>query len=451
MNKKPFDRAFLSFEEVNQGYSMDQVVLEANRCLQCKDPKCVKGCPINNNIPLMIKCVKEGNFNAAYEVASKTNSFPSICGRICQQELQCEINCIRNNPLIGSEGISIGGIERFVGDFHQMNSLEMQEKREYKDIVGIVGSGPAGLACAKTLNQLHYGVIVFEKSKEYGGILRYGIPNFCLPREVLNKEIKTLSSNGVIFKNNYEVNSIKELKEKFGLKAVFLGIGLDGSRMMGISGEDKEGVLDATTYLKIANDLNSFDIRLFNLVTKAKRVVVVGGGNVAIDVDRCAIRFGASSVDNVYRRSEKEMPARKEEYNNAIGEGVDFNFLINPIEIVGGNRVEGVKCERMKLGEPDSSGRCRPISIPGTEFLIPCDLVVMAIGNVAKNTFKEKNNIMMDKNGLFIVDDNSMESSYKSVYAGGDIVTGPKSVVLAIKTGKKAALAIDEAIKKSSI
>jgi len=446
--------ALKNFDEIELGYSVDEVVNEANRCLNCKDKPCVKNCPIHNDIPNINMLVASMHFEEAYKLLKKTNCMPSICGRICQQENQCEGVCIRglnkqNDP------VAIGRIERFVADYCYKNeNLEEPKLNKRKEKVAVIGSGPAGLAFAYHLAILGYNITIFEKEKEIGGLLYYGIPSFCLPRSKIDFLVNNLEKLGVSFVLNCQIGKEKTLESLLnndGYSSIFIANGANAPRKMGINGEDGIGVLDACDYLKAFNTSSKDKDGIDNFKYKAKNVIIVGGGNVAIDVDRVAIRLGAKSVVNVYRRSEKEMPARKEEFQLAKEEGIDFRFLTNPKEIIldKDKKVIGIKCIKMELGKPDESGRCSPIEILNSEFIIDCDLVIMALGSVSENhEINSDNKINLDKRGYYIVDKETYKTNLDKVYAGGDAVLGPSTVVEAVRTGQLAAIAVDKELNK---
>ena len=439
-----------NFDEVFKNYTKEEVVLEASRCLNCKNKPCVQGCPINNNIPLANLLAKNGDFKGAYETFLKTNQLSSVCGRVCQQELQCEKACTLGK-IPNQEPVAIGRIERFLSDYFKAERDNLNVVKNGKK-VAIIGSGPAGITCASILAKNGFDVTIYEKDEKFGGLLTYGIPNFCLPNEVVFNEIDKLKSLGVQLVNNIKIETKKELDKLIneGNVAIFIAHGANKPRMMNIEGEDSKYVISAAKYLRVINAQDECKDEFLGIISDAKNVVIVGGGNVAIDCDRAALRMGAEHVYNVYRRTEAEMPARKEEFLNAKSENVDFKFLTNPIKILldDSKKVIGVDCIKMELGEPDSSGRRRPIEVPNSNFIIDCDLVVMALGSVSEaDVISKENNLAINKYGFYEVNEETMETNIENVYAGGDCVTGPTTVVLAIKAGRTAANAIIEKYK----
>lgn len=450
-------KAISNFGEVNFSYTKEEAILEASRCLSCIDAPCVSGCPLGNNIPSINKLIKEGEFDKAYLLANETNPLMGICGRVCQQENQCEKVCKRGK-IPNSEPIAIGRLERFLYDFHQcgMNAtIKNPIKNPFS--IAIIGSGPAGLSCACKLSQDGFKVTIYEKENICGGLLVYGIPEFCLPHKIVFDEIETLKKRGVKFLANSKIgdnNKLDNIIQSHDYDAVFIAHGANKPRLMNIIGEYSFDVYNANEYLSYVNVPNDIKSSKEENIYHAKNVVIVGGGNVAIDCDRAALRLKANKVYNLYRRSEKEMPARKEEYQNAINEGIDFRFLTNPIEILldENEHVKGVKCIKMKLGEADASGRSSPIPIEGSEFVIDCDLIIMALGSVAEtNDIASKNGINIDKHGYYLVNEKTMETNKNNFYAGGDAVTGPTTVVQAIKAGLLAAKSIEEKLLKKTI
>jgi NADPH-dependent glutamate synthase beta chain and related oxidoreductases len=448
---QPTSVSIHNFNEVNSTYSEKEAVIEASRCLNCKDAPCIKACPLHNNIPLFIKYISEQKFLDAYNVDALTNPMGNICGRVCGETF-CEAKCIRGiNPL--SESVAISRLERFLGDkFADKNSNIIINKNDKS--VGIVGSGPSGLACAESLIKKGYQVTVFEKERNLGGLLVSGIPNFCLPRSIVDNKINYLKKLGVTFISHHPVGVKEKLtsflvKEKFD--ALFIATGCNQPKTIGMKNESARGVYDAKKYLEIINlphFLNKFN---YADIFKAKNVIVVGGGNVAIDVDRCAIRLGAKTVHNLYRRSEAQMPARKEDYKHAIEEGVIFDFLTNPSKIVVGNedRVYEVNAIKMTLGEIDASGRQSAIPVPNSEFTLPCDLLVFALGSIAEDEITKSNpELRINCNGFIYVDPITQESNLPNIYCGGDNVIGPSFVVQAINSGLIAAKNIDEKLSK---
>ncbi|HEX67989.1 MAG TPA: NADPH-dependent glutamate synthase [bacterium] len=446
MRKRRVEERRRNFLEVALGYSEEEAVREAERCLECKNPLCVKGCPVEINIPAFIKKIKERDFEGALKIIKETNLLPGICGRVCPQETQCEGTCVLGRK---GEPVAIGNLERFVADWGREKGEEkvvVEEKKGKK--VAVVGSGPAGLSCAGELVRLGYEVTVFEALHELGGVLRYGIPEFRLPREVLDYEIELLKELGVEFRPNFLIGKTLALEELFeiGYSAVFIGTGAGLPNFLGIPGEDACGVYSANEFLTRVNLMKGYKFPEYDTPVKiGKRVGVVGGGNVAMDSARVSLRLGAEKVTVIYRRTEKEMPARREEVINAREEGVEFQFLTQPIEIVEEEGVvKGVKCLRMRLGEPDESGRRRPIPIEGSEFFIPLDTIIIAIGQspnpLLPSTVK---GLEIGKKGNIIVDEEGA-TSLPRVFAGGDIVTGAATVISAMGAGRRAARAIHE-------
>ena len=371
-----------NFKEVALGYTAEMAIEEANRCLGCKNPKCVEGCPVNVRIPEFIAKVQEGDFKAAYEIITSTNALPALSGRVCPQESQCECKCVRG---IKGEPVAIGRLERFVADWYRENVNAMPEKPESNGIkVAVVGSGPAGMTAASDLAKLGYAVTMFEALHTAGGVLVYGIPEFRLPKAIVANEIEKLQAQGVEVMTNMVIGRVLTIDELFemGYKAVFVGSGAGLPMFMNIPGESLVGVMSANEYLTRTNLMKAYTEEADTPVIKSKAVAVVGGGNVAMDAARCAMRLGAEHVYVVYRRGEAEMPARAEEKHHAKEEGIEFKTLCNPVEIVGGEdgRVTGMKCIRMELGEPDASGRRRPIEVPDSEFMLDVDTVIMSLG-----------------------------------------------------------------------
>jgi len=456
MRKQSPKEAIGNFDEVNFGYNFEEAITEASRCLNCKNHPCVDACPLHNNIPLINQLISDGKFSEAYKVSINNNPLSSICGRVCEQDSLCEKDCVRGLK-IDNDPVAIGNLERFLGDYfakyrkdEKIKCLKSTGKR-----VAIIGSGPAALSCAEVLAKNCVSVDIFEKNTKFGGLLRYGIPSFVLDRSVIDFKIKFLKENGVIFHANRpfsEKMTLKDLLEKNKFDAVFLANGANEPRKMGILNENCYGSYDSKTYLSL-NNAHRFFMKIHcKEILTAKHVVVVGGGNVAIDVDRVAIRNGASDVHNLYRRSEKEMPVRREEYINAVNEGIIFDFLCNPIELKvdkGTNRIKGLVVQKMKLGELDSSGRCSPIPIKGSEFTVPCDLIVFALGASSDvNVTKLLPVDVIDKKGLILINQDTCKTSIPHVFAGGDNVLGPSFVVYAVDHGKKAAMSIMEDILK---
>ncbi len=438
-----------NFLEVATGYTMQMALDEASRCLHCKHKPCVNGCPVNINIPDFIKMITEENFEGAYQVISESSSLPAVCGRVCPQESQCESKCVRG---IKTEPVAIGRLERFVADYHNEHSTEKIQKPESNGHkVAVIGSGPSGLTCAGDLAKLGYEVTIFEALHTAGGVLQYGIPEFRLPKAIVNKEVDNLRDLGVDVETNMVIGrvlSIDELMED-GYEAVFIGSGAGLPRFMNIPGENLKGVYSANEFLTRVNLMKAYKEGSTTPIMHAKRVAVVGGGNVAMDAARSALRLGAEEVNIIYRRSNAELPARAEEVHHAKEEGIIFRTLTNPVEILGDDddAVTGIKCVEMELGEPDASGRRRPIVKEGSEFTIPMDCVIMSIGTSPNPLIKSTTEgLDTQKWGGIIADEDGL-TSRPFVYAGGDAVTGAATVILAMGAGKKAAAAIDEAIK----
>ena len=436
-----------NFGEVALGYTAEMAVLEADRCLNCKNPACVAGCPVGIDIPGFIQKVKIGEFEEAYRIVTESSSLPAICGRVCPQENQCEGKCIRG---IKGEAVGIGRLERFVAALHNQNdtlptTLPLQNGHR----VAIVGSGPAGLSCAGELAKKGYDVTVFEALHVAGGVLVYGIPEFRLPKSIVAKEIAGLEALGVKFVLNTVVGktvTIEELMREEGFEAVFIGSGAGLPRFMGIPGENLKGVYSANEYLTRTNLMKAYLQGSTTPILHARRVAVVGGGNVAMDAARCALRLGAEEVSIVYRRSLKELPARAEEVEHAMEEGVQFRLLNNPLEILSDENgcVSGMRCIKMELGEPDASGRRSPIEVPNSEFVLDCDCVIMSIGTSPNPLIKSTTEgLEINRRGGIVVVEETGKTSLDGVYAGGDAVTGAATVILAMGAGKTAAKAID--------
>ena len=437
-----------NFDEVCLGYNKEEAMEEASRCLNCKNAKCVQGCPVSINIPGFIHEVKEGNFEEAYKVISESSALPAICGRVCPQESQCEGKCIRG---IKGEAVSIGKLERFVADWARENGMKpapAAQKNGKK--VAVIGSGPSGLTCAGDLAKLGYDVTIFEALHEAGGVLVYGIPEFRLPKlDVVAAEVENVKALGVKIETNVIIGrsiTIDELMEEEGFEAVFIGSGAGLPMFMGIPGETAKGVFSANEYLTRNNLMKAFREDYDTPIVRGKKVAVVGGGNVAMDAARTALRLGAE-VHIVYRRSEAELPARAEEVHHAKEEGVIFDLLTNPTEILVNEEdaVAGMKCVRMELGEPDASGRRRPVVIPGSEFVLDVDTVIMSLGT-SPNPLISSTTIGLDTNKrkCIIADEETGKTSKDGVYAGGDAVTGAATVILAMGAGKAAAKGIHE-------
>ena len=441
------ERAY-NFEEVCLGYNADEAVAEAQRCLNCKNAHCVQGCPVSINIPGFVEKVKEGDFAAAYQVISESSALPAVCGRVCPQESQCEGKCIRG---IKGEAVSIGKLERFVADWARENNIRPAGAAEKKGKkVAVIGSGPAGLTCAGDLAKMGYDVTIFEALHEAGGVLVYGIPEFRLPKEnVVKKEIENVLSLGVKIETNVIVGksvTIDELLNEEGYSAVFIGSGAGLPKFMGIPGENANGVFSANEYLTRSNLMKAFQADSATPIMESKKVAVVGGGNVAMDAARTALRLGAE-VHIVYRRSEEELPARVEEVHHAKQEGIIFDLLTNPVEILEDEKgwVKGMKCVRMELGEPDASGRRRPVEIPGSEFTLELDTVIMALGTSPNPLISSTTEgLETNKRKCIVASEENGQTSKAAVFAGGDAVTGAATVILAMGAGKAGAKGIDE-------
>ena len=436
-----------NFEEVCLGYNQEEAMEEAQRCLGCKKPKCVEGCPVSINIPGFIEEIKEGKIEEAYKVIGLSSALPAICGRVCPQESQCEGKCIRG---VKGEAVSIGKLERFVADYaleHDIKPVGAEVKNGHK--VAVIGSGPSGLTCAGDLAKAGYDVTVFEALHELGGVLVYGIPEFRLPKQkVVKKEIEKVKELGVKFETNVVIGkstTIDQLIEDEGFEAVFIGSGAGLPMFMGIPGENASGVFSANEYLTRSNLMKAFDDSYDTPIAAGKKVAVVGGGNVAMDAARTALRLGAE-VHIVYRRSEEELPARVEEVHHAKEEGVQFDLLTNPVEILEEDGwVKGIKCVRMELGEPDASGRRRPVPVEGSEFVIDVDTVIMSLGTSPNPLISSTTEgLEVNKWKCIVADEEHGKTSKEGVYAGGDAVTGAATVILAMGAGKAGARGIDE-------
>lgn len=444
-----------NFDEVALGYTAEIAIAEAQRCLNCKNQPCVNGCPVNIHIPDFISKIKDGDFEAAYQEISKSSSLPAVCGRVCPQETQCESKCTLG---IKFEPVGIGRLERFVADFHNNNSEKPSEKPNSNGHrVAVVGSGPSGLTCAGDLAKKGYDVTVFEALHTAGGVLVYGIPEFRLPKSIVAKEVDTLKSLGVDVQTNVVIGKTLTIDELFesGFEAVFIGSGAGLPNFMGIPGESYKGVYSANEFLTRSNLMKSYLDDPETPIMKGGKVAVVGGGNVAMDAARTALRLGAEKVYIVYRRSMEELPARKEEVEHAIEEGIEFKLLNNPIEILGYNNpddkfdskngfVTGMKCIKMELGEPDEKGRRRPVPIENSEFVLDVDTVIISIGTSPNPLIKNTTaGLEVNSRGGIIVNEDGI-TSREAVYAGGDAVTGAATVISAMGAGKTAAKAIDE-------
>ncbi len=437
-----------NFEEVALGYTEEQAVDEANRCLNCKNKPCVSGCPVCIDIPAFIEKVKERDFAAAYEILSKSSSLPAVCGRVCPQETQCESKCVRG---IKGEPVAIGRLERFVADWHMAHSTEPVKKPVSNGKkVAVIGAGPAGLTCAGDLQKAGYDVTVFEALHTAGGVLVYGIPEFRLPKAIVQKEIDNLKALGVHVQTNMvigKVLSVDELFDDYGFEAAFIGSGAGLPRFMNIPGENLNGVYSANEFLTRTNLMKAYRENADTPIQHAKKVAVVGGGNVAMDAARCAMRLGAQEVHIVYRRSLEEMPARREEIEHAMEEGIVFDMLTNPTEIIGDEQkaVCGMRCVKMELGEPDTSGRRSPVVVDGSDFIMDTDCVIMAIGTSPNPLIRSTTKgLETNRRGCIVAEEETGLTSREGIYAGGDAVTGAATVILAMGAGKKAAKAIDE-------
>lgn len=446
----PKERA-ANFKEVCLGYNKEEAMEEAARCINCKNAQCIKGCPVSINIPGFIEQVKNGDIEAAYKIISESSALPAVCGRVCPQESQCEGKCIRG---FKGDPISIGKLERFTADWARENGIKpvaAEEKNGKK--VAVIGSGPAGLTCAGDLAKLGYDVTIFEALHEAGGVLVYGIPEFRLPKEdVVAKEIENVKALGVKIETNVVIGksvTIDELMDEEDFDAVFIGSGAGLPKFMGIPGENANGVFSANEYLTRSNLMKAFDENSNTPIMRGKKVAVVGGGNVAMDAARTALRLGAE-VHIVYRRSEEELPARVEEVHHAKEEGIIFDLLTNPTEILSDEKgwVNGMKCIRMELGEPDESGRRRPVEIPDSEFIMEVDTVIMSLGT-SPNPLISSTTEGLETNRwkCIVADENNGKTTKEGVYAGGDAVTGAATVILAMGAGKAAAKGIDEYLK----
>lgn len=458
-SQEPLVRA-KNFLEVAIGYTEEMAIDEANRCLNCKNMPCVSGCPVNIHIPAFISKVKEGDFEGAYQIISESSSLPAVCGRVCPQETQCESKCIRG---IKGEPVGIGRLERFVADWHNTFASGKPVRPESNGHkVAVVGSGPSGLTCAGDLAKKGYQVTVFEALHTAGGVLVYGIPEFRLPKAIVKKEVETLKALGVELQNNVVIGKTLTVDELFedGFEAVYVASGAGLPNFMNIPGEAYKGVYSANEYLTRSNLMKSYLETPDTPIMKGGKVAVVGGGNVAMDAARTALRLGAEKVYIVYRRSMQELPARREEVEHAEEEGIEFLLLNNPVEILGFQNpddprdpkngfVTGMKCIRMELGEPDEKGRRRPVAIPGSEFVLDVDTVIIAVGTSPNPLIKSTTEgLDVNARGGIIVEEATGQTSRVGVFAGGDAVTGAATVISAMGAGKVAAKAIDEYLNK---
>ena len=441
-----------NFDEVCLGYNAEEAQEESTRCLNCKNAKCVQGCPVSINIPEFIHNVKEGNFEEAYKVIGKSSALPAVCGRVCPQETQCEGQCIRG---IKGEAISIGKLERFVADWARENNVspEMPTEKKGKK-VAVIGSGPSGLTCAGDLAKMGYDVTIFEALHEAGGVLVYGIPEFRLPKKtVVASEIENVKKLGVKIETNVVIGksmTIDQLINEEGFDAVFIGSGAGLPRFMGIPGENANEVFSANEYLTRSNLMKAFREDYDTPIARFKKVAVVGGGNVAMDAARTALRLGAE-VHIVYRRSEEELPARAEEVHHAKEEGIIFDLLTNPTEVLTDDKgnVTGIKCVKMELGEPDASGRRKPVEVPDSEFVMDLDAVIMSLGTSPNPLISSTTKgLEINKRKCIVAEEANGQTSKEGVYAGGDAVTGAATVILAMGAGKAAAKGIDEYLSK---
>ena len=441
-----------NFLEVAMGYTEEMAMEEASRCLNCKNKPCVSGCPVNVRIPEFVAKVAEGKFEEAYEIITSTNSLPAISGRVCPQENQCEGKCVRG---IKGESVSIGRLERFCADYHMKHSDAKAVKPQSNGKkVAVVGAGPSGLTCAGDLAKKGYEVTVFEAFHTAGGVLVYGIPEFRLPKAIVKKEVENLQDLGVEVKTNMVIGRVLSVDELFemGYKAIFIGSGAGLPSFMGIEGEDLIGVYSANEYLTRTNLMKAYLDDYDTPIIKSKSVAVVGGGNVAMDAARCAKRLGAENVYIVYRRGREEMPARKEEVHHAMEEGIIFKNLNNPVKILGdeNGRVRAMECIEMELGEPDASGRRKPIAKEGSNFELPVDTVIMSIGTSPNPLIRSTTpGLDTNKRGCLVVNEDTRQTPREGVYAGGDAVTGAATVILAMGAGKQAAQSIDEYLSKN--
>ncbi len=440
-----------NFLEVALGYTKEIALDEAQRCLNCKNMPCVKGCPVSIEIPHFISKIKEEDFEGAYQVISKSSSLPAVCGRVCPQESQCESKCVRG---IKGDPVGIGRLERFVADWHNANATEAPVRPEPNGHkVAVIGAGPAGLTCAGDLAKKGYAVTIYEALHLAGGVLVYGIPEFRLPKSIVQKEVDSLKALGVDVECNSvigKVLTIDELMDEMGYEAVFIGSGAGLPRFMGIPGEALNGVYSANEFLTRVNLMKAYKEGSDTPIKKNRQVAVVGGGNVAMDAARSALRLGAEKVYIVYRRGMEELPARKEEVEHAEEEGIIFKTLCNPVEVLGDEKgfVKGIKCVEMELGEPDASGRRRPIEKPDSEFVLDIDCMIMSIGTSPNPLIKSTTKgLDTNKHGCIVADETTGQTSRPGVFAGGDAVTGAATVILAMGAGKNAAKAIDEYIQ----
>lgn len=450
MPVQPAGERISNFDEVALGYTEEQAVDEAARCLNCKNKPCRSGCPVGIDIPAFISKISERDFEGAYQVIAESSSLPAVCGRVCPQETQCEQKCVR---AIKGESVGIGRLERFVADYHNSHAKgDAKTPAGNGHKVAVVGSGPAGLTCAGELARMGYEVTVFEALHLPGGVLVYGIPEFRLPKDIVAREVDTLRSLGVKIETNVVIGRSRTVDELFesGFEAVFIGSGAGLPKFMNIPGENLKGVYSANEFLTRVNLMKAYKPGSETPIMRPNRVAVVGGGNVAMDAARCAKRLGAEEVYIVYRRGADELPARAEEVEHAKEEGIIFRLLTNPVEILRRDDgfVAGIRCEKMELGEPDASGRRRPVAVEGSEFDIPLDAVIMAIGTSPNPLIKSTTKgLDTQKWGGIIASEPGGQTSREGVFAGGDAVTGAATVILAMGAGKDSAHAIDEYIR----
>ena len=460
-NEMPVQDAIIrahNFKEVALGYNEEMAISEASRCLNCKNRPCVSACPVNIDIPSFISKIKEKKYEEAYQIIALSSSLPAICGRVCPQESQCESKCTLG---IKFEAVAIGRLERYVADLHnQKEDIEQEIKIKNNHKVAIIGSGPSGLACASDLAKFGYDVTIYEALHKAGGVLVYGIPEFRLPKMIVEKEINNLNLLGVKIETNVVIGKTLTISELFdlGYDAIYIATGAGLPNFMNIKGESLKGVFSANEFLTRSNLMKAYVDSPITPIMKGGVVAVVGGGNVAMDACRTALRLGASKVYIIYRRSMEEMPARKEEIEHAIEEGIEFKILTNPIEIIGYNNendkfdpkngfVSQIKCIKMELGAPDEKGRRRPIPIPNSEFCLDVDTVIMAIGTSPNPLIKSTTNGLDTNSRGCIITDDDLKTSIEGIYAGGDAVTGAATVISAMGAGKKAAKSIDEYIR----
>jgi len=440
-----------NFNEVSLGYTYEQALDEAKRCLDCKHKPCVNGCPVGIDIPAFIQKIIESDLEGAYQVISESSMLPSVCGRVCPQETQCELLCVRANK---GEAVAIGNLERFVSDYHFSTKTAFVEPVLSNGIkIAVVGSGPAGLSCAHDLNKYGYKVDIYEALHEAGGVLTYGIPEFRLPKEIVNREIQQLIFHGVYLINNVIIGKSLSVDDLFdmGYQAIFLGTGAGLPKFLSVPGEMLNGVYSANEYLTRINLMKSYEKNAQTPIQHPKKVAVIGGGNVALDAARCAKRLGADEVHIVYRRSMKELPARREEVEHALDEGIQFKLLTNLKEIIGDSQsfVKGIRCVEMILGAPDQSGRAKPIENPSSTFMMEVDQVIMAIGTTPNPLVTQSTeDLEINDHGCIITQDTSGLTTKDMVYAGGDVVTGSATVILAMGAGRQAAKSIHRKISK---